>query len=253
MGQLAKTYKRSNIPLYLQVSSTLRRRIESGYWKKGEQISTIEELEREFEVARVTVRQAIDLLQDEGLVRRQQGKGTFVKKHIKENRWLRLEIGMSSLLETIAQNVPHFLNINHVSEPPLLHEGSGDLADAYVNHRSVQSKNKEPYGLVDVHLAKHIFDMAPDEFESNIALPMLSRLEGISISRAHQTLVISTADTETSHLLKTPLNAPVAEANCIVTDDQNVAIYVADIIYRGDCIKFDIELLQTLNAENNAG
>jgi len=253
MGQLAKTYKRSNIPLYLQVSSTLRRRIESGYWKMGEQISTIEELEREFEVARVTVRQAIDLLQDEGLVRRQQGKGTFVTKLIKENRWLRLEISMSSLLETISQNVLHFLTIDHLSKPPLLRDGSGDLADAYVNLRSVQSKNKEPYGLVNAHLAKHIFDLAPDKFESNVALPLLSQLEGLSIGRAHQTLVISTADTRTSHLLKTPLNAPVAEVHCVVTDDKNVAIYVADIIYRGDCIKFDIELLQTLNAENNAG
>jgi len=219
----------------------------------GEQISTIEELEREFEVARVTVRQAIDLLQDEGLVRRQQGKGTFVTKLIKENRWLRLEISMSSLLETISQNVLHFLTIDHLSKPPLLRDGSGDLADAYVNLRSVQSKNKEPYGLVNAHLAKHIFDLAPDKFESNVALPLLSQLEGLSIGRAHQTLVISTADTRTSHLLKTPLNAPVAEVHCVVTDDKNVAIYVADIIYRGDCIKFDIELLQTLNAENNAG
>ena len=75
MGKLTETYKRSNVPLYLQIASTLRRRIETGHWKNGSQISTIEALEREFEVARVTVRQAIDVLQTEGLVRRQQGKG----------------------------------------------------------------------------------------------------------------------------------------------------------------------------------
>ena len=57
-------------------------------------------------------------------------------------------------------------------------------------------------------------------------------------------MVIGTADLEASHHLKIALNAPTAEARCVVTDDTGVAIYVADIIYRGDCIKFDIELLQ---------
>ena len=72
---LQRSHRRGNVPLYLQVASALRRRIETGHWKPGSQISTIEKLEREFGVAQVTVRQAVDLLHDEGLVRRQQGAG----------------------------------------------------------------------------------------------------------------------------------------------------------------------------------
>ena len=56
MNNLSNTYARSPIPLYLQVAATLRRRIEDGYWKANERISTLEELEAEFQVARVTVR-----------------------------------------------------------------------------------------------------------------------------------------------------------------------------------------------------
>ncbi len=82
-GQLARTYERSRVPLYLQVASTLRRRIEEGRWLAGQKISTLEELESEFQVARVTVRHAIDLLQKEGLVQRQQGKGTFVTRALR--------------------------------------------------------------------------------------------------------------------------------------------------------------------------
>jgi len=48
--------------------------------------------------------------------------------------------------------------------------------------------------------------------------------------------------TEIAELLRLELNAPTAEANCIVIDAAGIAIYVAQIIYRGDCIKFDIEL-----------
>ena len=249
MGRLKKTYKRSNIPLYLQIASTLRRRIETGHWKPGCQISTIEELEREFEVARVTVRQALDMLQTEGLVRRQQGNGTFVTKQIKDKRWLRLEIVLSSLLETIVDNVPNFIDVAN-PPPPRLGADDGEPADEYIYLKSVQTRNKEPYGLVSVHLAKRVFEMAPDAFRSRTALPILSELKDVTISRAHQTLVISSADMEAAHLLKVHLNAPTAEVHCVVADDDNVAIYVAEIIYRGDCIKFDIELLQYLSNEN---
>lgn len=249
MGKLTETYKRSNVPLYLQIASTLRRRIENGHWKNGSQISTIEALEREFEVARVTVRQAIDVLQTEGLVRRQQGKGTFVTKQMKEKRWLRLEIGLSSLLETIVDNVPKFINVSN-PPPPRLGADDGEPADEYIYFKSIQSRHKEPYGLVGVHLAKRIFDMAPDAFRSRTALPILSELNEVTIGRAHQTLVIGNADMESARLLKIHLNAPTAEVHCVVADDNNVAIYVAEIIYRGDCIALDIELLQNLSNEN---
>lgn len=90
--QLAETYERSRIPLYLQVTSALRGRIESGQWKPGQKISTLEELEAEFQVARVTVRQAIEILEGEGLVQRRQGKVTFVVDEIKQRRLPKLEV-----------------------------------------------------------------------------------------------------------------------------------------------------------------
>lgn len=244
MVQLATTYQRSRIPLYLQVASTLRRRIEDGQWTSGQKISTLEELEAEFQVARVTVRQAIDVLQREGLVQRQQGKGTFVAPGLKDKRWLRLETNWSSLVSIIKDNVPKFIAVSEPLPEPRLAEGDGRLAPEYQFLHSVQSKNHEPYAVARVHLARELYESAPDEFNSHTALPILSALDGVEIARAHQTLVIGSADTETADLLKIALNAPTAEAHCVVVDSRGVAIYVADIIYRGDCVKLDIDLLQ---------
>ncbi len=109
MNQLAKTYERSRMPLYLQVASALTRRIEIGEWRPGEKISTLAELEDEYQVARVTVRQAVEVLQDEGLVRILQGKGTFVADDIADKRWLRLETEWSALVSSIEDNVPRFI------------------------------------------------------------------------------------------------------------------------------------------------
>ena len=55
-------------------------------------------------------------------------------------------------------------------------------------------------------------------------------------------MVIGAADTETAALLKTALNAPTMEARCVVVDDNCVAIYIGEIVYRGDCIKLSIAL-----------
>ena len=244
MVHLASTYQRSRIPLYLQVASTLRRRIEDGQWTTGQKISTLEQLEAEFQVARVTVRQAIDVLQKEGLVQRRQGKGTFVAPGILDKRWLRLETNWSSLVSIIKDNVPQFIPVEDPLPQPRLAEGDGRLAPEYQYLRSVQTKDKEPYAVASVHLARHIYESAPDDFKLHPALPILSALDGVEIARAHQTLVIGSADTENADLLKIALNAPTAEAHCVVIDAEGVAIYVGDIGYRGDCIKLDIDLLR---------
>jgi GntR family transcriptional regulator len=58
---------RSAIARYIQLATLFRRRIETGYWSVGEQIPTVEELATEYGVARATIRQAMGLLEDEGL------------------------------------------------------------------------------------------------------------------------------------------------------------------------------------------
>ena len=90
MGKFSTLYDRSRVPLYLQVASVMRQRINSGRWAEGERISTLEELEEEFGVARVTIRQAIELLRVEGLVQAQQGRGTFVSGKAANNRSVNL-------------------------------------------------------------------------------------------------------------------------------------------------------------------
>lgn len=232
----------SRVPRYLQVASALRRRIRDGHWAVGDKIATLEELEREFGVARVTVRQAIDLLQGEGLVQSFQGRGTFVTKAPGNERWLQLATDWDGLLSHIRDNVPQFLPVDGPAEPRI-EEDDGIPAPAYKFLCSLQRRGTEPYALARVHIAQHIFDRAPKLFTSRVALVVLSGLEGIEISRAHQTFTIGAADIETAHHLGIPLNAPTAEARCVVTDAEGIVLYVGEITYRGDCVRLSIELI----------
>jgi GntR family transcriptional regulator len=230
------------VPRYLQVASALRRRIQDGRWPVGSKISTIEELEREFRVARVTIRQAIDLLQGEGLLRPVQGRGTFVTKAVENDRWLQLATDWESLIAPIRDNVPHIL-VSKAAPAPALEEDDGIPAQSYHYICSVQKRNGKPYAFARVHIAGDIYRKAPKAFQSRVALAVLSEMKGLEISRAHQTLEIGAADIEAARSLGIALGAPTAEARCVVADSRGVVLYVGEITYPGDCVRLNIELI----------
>ena len=239
---IARTAADSRVPRYLQVASVLRRRLRDRRWPVGARIATLEELEREFGVARVTVRQAIDLLQGEGLVKSFQGRGTFVTRTPENDRWIQLATDWESLIAPIRESVPHFLPPGD-EPPPRIEEGDGTPAGAYVFLRSIQTQFGRPYAFARVHLAKDVHAKAAKLFASRAALAVLSEMQDLAIARAHQTLAIGAADMETAANLGIALNAPTAEARCVVADAAGVVIYVGEITYPGDCVRLNIELI----------
>lgn len=69
------------LPKYLRIHSNLRERISSGQWPSGSPLPSQRELADEFGVSIMTLRQALQLLTDEGLIEPRHGSGTFVAAH----------------------------------------------------------------------------------------------------------------------------------------------------------------------------
>lgn len=67
-----------NEPLYRQIYAQLRGDISAGHLKPGERIASEKELSEQFHVSRITAKKALEMLFDEGLIERFQGKGSFV-------------------------------------------------------------------------------------------------------------------------------------------------------------------------------
>ncbi|GGO70636.1 GntR family transcriptional regulator [Nonomuraea cavernae] len=66
------------VPPYRQIANALRERITSGDIPPGRRIPSMVELEAEYEVARDTIRKAVQVLKDEGLVETVSGMGVYV-------------------------------------------------------------------------------------------------------------------------------------------------------------------------------
>ncbi|MCV7225109.1 GntR family transcriptional regulator [Mycolicibacterium komossense] len=70
--------RNSAIPLYVQLSDLIRERIKRGEWVPDQKIPSENELNQLYGISRMTARQVLSKLVDEGLLFRVQGKGTFV-------------------------------------------------------------------------------------------------------------------------------------------------------------------------------
>jgi DNA-binding GntR family transcriptional regulator len=70
--------RESPVPFYFQLSALLEQEIVSGRWAPGHRLPSEPEIARRFGLSRTTIRQALGRLEQEGLITRRKGHGTFV-------------------------------------------------------------------------------------------------------------------------------------------------------------------------------
>ncbi|MGH9460361.1 MAG: GntR family transcriptional regulator [Vicinamibacteria bacterium] len=226
--------------LYLQLATLLRQMIQSGQFAAGGKLPSIQSLAREYGVAQVTVCQALAMLENERLVQRHQGKGTFVSRDIDQRRlWLRLESNWDSLIRIWEGSQPRSLRVMDTIGSPPLEPSDGKPASAYRYMRRVHVHEGTPYALIDLYLDRSLYVQAPERFDTHMVIPLLETLPGVEIKFARQTLTIATADLDTAHLLEIPVNAPVGVVRRVLQDRHGVVIYLGTAIYRGDMVRLE--------------
>lgn len=230
------------IPRYVQLADLLRQRIVKGHWAPGDVLPSIETLMREFDVARVTIRQATKLLADEGLLSPQRGRGTFVTEAAGRKRKLVVQTTLDELVEMYRGDTPDLSNIIESDEQPVLTENDGLAAARYVHMRRVHSRDGERYCVVSIFIDAEVFRLAPDRFRREVVLPILTSLPGLTIAEAHQTLHIAAADIAVARDLEVPVNAPVAEVRRVLCAPDGTVAYLGEATYRGDYIRLEMDL-----------
>jgi GntR family transcriptional regulator len=196
----------------------------------------------EFEVARVTVRQAVALLADEGLLSPQRGRGTFVTGKVEPRRRLRVETTLGDLLAMYRGDQPDHANLAEGVSSPVLTERDGTAAAKYFHLRRVHSRNGERYCVISIYIDYRVFRRAPARFRRELVLPVLMSLPGLRIASARQTLTIATADIETARLLGVAVNTPMAEVRRVMCGPDRTVIYLAEVSYRGDYVHLEMDL-----------
>ncbi|MEJ0072339.1 MAG: GntR family transcriptional regulator [Pseudomonadota bacterium] len=228
--------------LYLQIATLMRRQIETGKWAAGARLPPIKQLAAEYGVALVTVRQAIAILEDDRLLARHQGRGTFVAEKIAAPRWVRLDWNLTEFIHRLQHNKPRLLKVTDTIGKAPVEPADGHPAPAYRYMRRVHFSDRTPYAVIDIYLDRRVYQHAPKKFESEMVIPLLAGIPGLKLREARQVMTIGTADLETATLLEIPVNAPIGEVRRAIRDADGCVIYLGIVAYRGDVVRLESRL-----------
>lgn len=225
------------VTLYAQLAGILRERIKSGAWSN--EIPTLEELAEEFKVARVTVRQAMQMLIKEGLVSSQRGRRSYVTYTATENsNPLFLSINMVSSL-TPEYHI-RLISRDEVAENYLRDPFHGKPQGAYMRIRKTDEEGGTPYSTSTHFIALPIYKRFPPGAEGKIKIARLVRDKSRgALAQCMERVTVGAADLEESQQLQCPLMAPVARISRVFMDAKDRIVYYAQLTFRND--RFGIE------------
>lgn len=242
-SQAATAIRKSAVARYLQLAALFRRRIETSEWPVDSRIPTVEELAKECGVANMTIRQALSLLEQEGLIERFRAKGTFVRKSNRRDLWCEVQTDWNGLLMSRANALIELLSSETGTRPTDYPDGVGELAPSYLRLHRRHNRDGEAFLLADVFIDERIGErIAKADFTSKTSMRLIADVPGLKIVDARQILTIGSADPEVSDLLGVSLGDPIAYVQRIAVAEDGTVALIANGIYRGDMVRVEIKL-----------
>ncbi len=238
----------SAIPYYVQVKDVLRARIKNGMWRSGDRLPSEAELCEMFGVSRTVIRQALQDMIHEGLIKRRKGKGSFVAPNkISEQLVQKLTGFYQDMIEQGLEPTTHVLEQAVV---PAEDEIAGHLGIApgesvikIVRLRSVQST---PIVLVTTFLPYALCPQLSEDDLSNQSLyALLENRYGLTIARGRRTIQAVLAEGQEAKLLEVQKGAPLFRLDSLSTLSDGTAIEYYFAYHRGDRSQFEVELIRT--------
>ena len=238
-----KALKKSNVSRYIQLASLFRQKIESGEWDVGTQIPTVKDLADQCGVATMTIRQSLDILEEEGLIERYRAKGTFVLERPRRDIWCEVKTDWTGLLIAREGATIEILQREDGAHLPRHRGGTGNAAPSYRHLRRKHSREGHPFLLADVYVDERICKHIPEANYTEVtAMRLVADIPGQKIENAKQIVTVGSADLETATHLNMSIGDPVARVQRIVVNQHGDIILLANGIYRGDMMRIEVNL-----------
>lgn len=230
------------LPLWYQVSQSLRASILGRTPDASLRLPTEEQLAAHYGVSVLTMRQALKELEEEGLISRHRRRGTFIEPGARRSTPRRL---LGSIDAIVAQQSGERTTVlGHGTEPV-----TGELAEYFpglpeiVAYRRLRSDGEtgEPTNWAENAVRPELAAaIDPADLERWPMTKVLRDVVGVRISRITDTVEARLADPETAGLLQVPLLSPILHYTGVTYDEDGRVVDVARIRYRGDRFSFTV-------------
>ncbi|MFF9912865.1 GntR family transcriptional regulator [Streptomyces sp. NPDC013457] len=230
------------LPLWYQVSQSLRASILGRTPDASLRLPTEEQLAAHYGVSVLTMRQALKELEEEGLISRHRRRGTFIEPGARRSTPRRL---LGSIDAIVAQQSGERTTVlGHGTEPV-----PGDLAEFFPDVTEVvaykrlrrDGESGEPTNWAENAVRPEVAaGLDPADLERWPMTKVLRDVMGVRISRITDTVEARLADPETAALLQVPLLSPILHYTGVTYDGDGRVVDVARIRYRGDRFSFTV-------------
>jgi GntR family transcriptional regulator len=223
----------SPLPLYVQLREILRRDIENGRYRIGEQIPAEQVIVKQYGVARATVRQAITDLVNEGLLSRRQGRGTFV---CRQRRLDTIEPLISFTAEMTARGINPGARVLYAGKPEHVPAAAidnlGENTPLFYAKR-IRTADDVPIALEHSYI---INSLAPEIHQADLSgslYQILAYQYNIKITRVTQTVKSALPEEDQIKLLDIDGQTPVLIMERTLFTDKDRAFYWLRFIFHG--------------------
>ncbi|MEU9733196.1 GntR family transcriptional regulator [Streptomyces sp. NPDC048002] len=232
------------LPLWYQVSQSLRASILGRRPQDPLRLPTEEQLAGHYGVSVLTMRQALKELEDEGLITRHRRRGTFIEPHVRRGTPVRLLGSVDAIVAQQSGMTTRLLDRGKGPVPAELAEYFPDLDEVGTYHRlRCDEKSGEPTNHARNYVRPELAARVdPADLERWPMTKVLRDAVGADISRITDTVEARLADPETARLLEVPLLSPILHYTGVTYDSAGRALDVAVIHYRGDRFSFTVTL-----------
>ncbi|WP_125715083.1 GntR family transcriptional regulator [Companilactobacillus kedongensis] len=230
------------VPVYIQIHNRIRKEIELGKWTVGERIPSERQLAEDFSVSRMTLRQAIQTLVDEGILQRQVGSGTYVASSKVQEKMS----GTTSFTEiTEGQGKkPSSKTVSyHLADPSMSEIEKLKLADdeQVLRMERIRYADKQPICFEVTTIPIKIVDNLDKDDITSSLYKALEDKAGLKLGSASQTVSAMLASEKIATLLNVKRGSAILRLRQITTLDDGTPFEYVRSQYAGDRFEFYLE------------
>lgn len=220
---------------YREIADELRRRVNAA--PAASLLPSEAELSAEFGASRVTIRRALDVLRDDGLVAARQGFGWFVAAEPVRQHLGQLGTIEAQLSGRGMANERRVVEFAFAEPPQRVRQLLG--VDSVLRVKRVNLADGEPFAVVTVwcpaELGQHLSRVDVEQH------PFYELLD-ITLRGATQTIGADGASADEARLLRVPVGAPLLKCQRVTTDEAGKPVLVSEHLFPAHRTEFVVDL-----------
>ncbi|MGY2491038.1 GntR family transcriptional regulator [Cupriavidus sp. CP313] len=234
----------SPVPLYTQIREVLRSRILDGTYQPHQQMPSEADMITGFGVSRITVRQALSDLQNEGLIFRIHGKGTFVSKPKAFQDLGRLQGFGEAMRQMGYETYAKVVSLRTGKPTPQVAERLQLPKSSKITElKRVRYLNREPISLDVTYLPATIgCRLAKEDLATRDVFVILENDFGMSLGHADLQIGATVADEALAKQLRVHEGSPVLVIDRMTHTTDGQPIDYEHLYYRGDAFQYKVRV-----------